>query len=198
VLLLRPLARLIGAILMVALALLGLAVALYCFDAVVSLGSVRPDRLVHLITVRDHVGHFLAQLAAPGQTAGLALLCGVGTIAIGIVILMGTLRSTRQRLAILEADRVRGTLGARPRVLGEMARCLAQRTEGATRVRRPRLSFSRRRRRGRLTLRGERTRTSDPQGVRQSLTDSVAPISEPFHLKPRVRLRIGQPGSRTQ
>lgn len=172
--------------------------SLYCLDAVVSLGSARPDRLVHLITIRDHVGHFIAQLAAPGQTAGLALLCGLGAIAIGVAIVAGTLHSSRPRLAILEADRERGTLAARPRVLGEMARCLAERTEGVTRVRRPRLSFSRRRRRGRLTLRGERTRTSDPQGVRQSLTDSVAPISEPFHLKPRARVRVAQPGSRAQ
>ena len=62
------------------LALFGLAVAMYCVDALVGLGSVRPDRLLHLPSVRDHVGHFLNQLAAPGSTAGLALLCGLGAM----------------------------------------------------------------------------------------------------------------------
>lgn len=42
-LLARPLARLVGAIWMVVIALLGIGVALYCVDAVINLGSVRPD-----------------------------------------------------------------------------------------------------------------------------------------------------------
>ena len=71
---LRTLARLIGFLWMLLLALFGLGVALYCFDGLVSLGSARPDRLLHLPSVRRHVGRFLNQVAAPGSTAGLALL----------------------------------------------------------------------------------------------------------------------------
>ncbi|MFZ0040600.1 MAG: hypothetical protein WAK93_04780 [Solirubrobacteraceae bacterium] len=194
---LRALTRLIGAVLMLALALLGLGVALYCFDAVVGLGSIRPDRLLHLSRVRDHIGHWLAQLATPGQTAGIALLCGLGAIALGVLLLLGTLRSSQPRLAVLESSS-EGTLAARPRVLGEMAQTLAQRTDGTTGIRRPRLSFSHRRRRGRIVLRGERSRSSDPEQVSRDVVGSVAPIADPFHLKPRVHLTVGESGSRAQ
>jgi len=49
---LRPLVRLVGVLWLLALALVGLGVALYCFDGLVSLGSARPDRLVDLMSVR--------------------------------------------------------------------------------------------------------------------------------------------------
>jgi hypothetical protein len=50
---------------------------LYCVDGLISLGSIRPDRLLHLRSVRHHVGRFLTQITAPGSTAGLALAAGV-------------------------------------------------------------------------------------------------------------------------
>jgi hypothetical protein len=197
-LLARALARLIGAIWMLVIALLGLGVALYCLDAVINLGSIRPDRLLDLSSVRGHVGRFLTQVAAPGSTAGLALLCGLGTMAIGGLLLVGTLRSSRQRLAVLEADSGTGIVAARPRVLAAMSRYLAEQTEGATKVRRPRLSLSRSGRRGRLTLRTTRTRTSDPRTVRQALTDAVAPVSEPFALRARVSVKLSEGRGRVQ
>jgi hypothetical protein len=195
---LRALARLIGAIWMLVIGLLGLGVALYCVDAVISLGSVRPDRLLHLSRVRSHVGRFLTQIAAPGSTAGLALLCGLGAIAIGVLLLMGTLRSSRQRLAILAADSGTGAVAARPRVLAEMSRHLAEQAEGAARVKRPRLSLSRTGRRGRLVVHSTRTRTSDARAVKQALTAAVAPVSEPFALRPRVSVRVSEGRGRVQ
>src|ERR1700722_9999085 len=102
--LLRALARVIGAVWMVVLALSGLAVAMYCFDAVVSLGSARPDRLLGLSGVRRHLGRFLDQLAAPGSTAGLALLCGLAAMLIGVVLLIGVVGRRKQRLVFLEHD----------------------------------------------------------------------------------------------
>jgi hypothetical protein len=197
-LLARALARLIGAIWMLVIALFGIGVALYCLDAVINLGSVRPDRLLHLSSVRHHVGRFLAQIAAPGSTAGLALLCGLGAMAIGALLLVGTLRSSRQRLAVLDADSGTGTVAARPRVLAEMSRHLAEQTEGAASVKRPRLSLSRSGRRGRLKVRSARTRTSDPRAVRQALTDAVAPVSEPFRLTPRVSVKLSEGRGRVQ
>jgi hypothetical protein len=194
----RALSRLIGAIWMLAIALFGLGVALYCLDAVINLGSIRPDRLLDLPSVRRHVGRFLAQIAAPGSTAGLALLCGLGAMAIGVLLLVGTLRSSRQRLAVLDTDSGAGTVAARPRVLAEMSRYLAEQAEGAARVRRPRLSLSRSGRRGRLTVRTTRTRTSDPRVLRQAITDAVAPVSEPFALRPRVSVKLSDGRGRVQ
>ena len=75
---LRPVARLMGAVWMIVIALFGLAVALYCLDGLIKLGSARPDRLVHSGRLSRHVGRFLEQIAAPGSTAWLAVLCGPG------------------------------------------------------------------------------------------------------------------------
>lgn len=194
----RPLARLVGTLWMIVIALFGLAVALYCLDGLIKLGSARPDRLVHSARISRHVGRFLAQITAAGSTAWLAVLCGLGAMAIGLILLLGTVRSSRQRLAVLDADSSKGTVAARPRVLGEMTRELAQATEGASRVKRPRLSLSRGGRRGRLKIRSNRTRTSDPKAVRQALVEAVTPVTEPFSLKPRVSVRLSEGRGRVQ
>ena len=119
--LLRVLARMVGVIWMLVLALFGLGVAMYCVDALVGLGSVRPDRLLDLPGVRDHVGRFLDQVAAPGPTAGLALLCGLGAMLLGVLLLIGVLGRRKQRLVILEHGDQTGAIAARRRPLGEMA-----------------------------------------------------------------------------
>jgi hypothetical protein len=196
--LLRAITRLVGALWMLVLALLGLGIALYCFDALISLGSARPDRLLDLPAVRRHVGHFLDQIASPGPTAGLALLCGLGAMLLGILLLLGTLRSRQQRLAVLEHDTSNGTLAARPRPLGAMARALAEQAPGATSVKRPKLALSRRGSRGRLTVTASRARTSDRREVERVLKERLEPISEPFHLKPRVRVVLGERGERVR
>ncbi len=189
--LLRPLTRLIGAVWALALGLLGLGIALYCLDGLVSLGSARPDRLLGLVSVRHHVGRFLTQITAPGPTAVLALLSGLGAMSIGALLLAGTINSRRQRLAVLERD-TDGTLAARPRILRAMAVALAEQAGGATSVERPRISLSRRGTRGRLRLSVTRASTSPPQEVKRAVQEAVQPISEPFKLKPRVRLRQRQ------
>ncbi len=196
--LLRPLARLIGALWMLVLALFGLAVAMYCFDAVVSLGSARPDRLLGLQGVRRHVGRFLDQVAAPGSTAGLALLCGLGAMLLGVLLLVGVAGRRKQRLVVLEHDRQTGAVAARTKPLREMAWTLAQQARGATSVKRPQLSLSRRGTRGRLTMNATRARTTEPQELKDAVVRAVEPISEPFNLKPRVRVRLGESGSRAR
>lgn len=194
---LRPLTRLIGAAWALALGLLGLGIALYCLDGLVSLGSARPDRLLGLVSVRRHVGRFLDQVAAHGTIAGLALLCGLGAMLIGVVLLVSTISSRRQRLAVLEHD-TEGTLAARPRILRAMAGALAEQARGATSVKRPKISLSRRGTRGRLTVNASRAGTSNPKEVKRAVQDAVAPIGEPFKLKSRVRVRIGERGARVQ
>lgn len=195
---LGPLARLIGAVWMIALALFGLGVAMYCFAAVITLGSARPDRLLDLPSVRRHVGRWLDQVAAPGSTAGLALLCGLGAMLLGVLLLIGVLGRRKQRVAILEYDDSDGTVAARPKPLRDMTLALAERARGATSIKRPGLSLSRRGTRGRLRLHATRTRTSDPQEVKDAVISAVQPISDPFHLKPRVQIRLGESGNRTQ
>jgi hypothetical protein len=193
-----PLARLIGAVWMVALALVGLGVAMYCFAAVISLGSARPDRLLHLPSVRGRVGRFLDQISAPGSAAGLALLCGLGAMLLGILLITGVLGRRKQRLAILEHEHQQGAVAARPKPLRDMTQALAEQARGATSVKRPKLSLSRRGTRGRLRVNATRTHSSDPKEVTNAVISAVQPITEPFHLQPRVRIRLGESGSRTQ
>ncbi len=195
--LLRPLTRLIGAVWALALGLLGLGIALYCLDGLVSLGSARPDRLLGLLSVRRHVGRFLDQVAAHGPIAGLALLCGLGAMLIGVVLLVSTISSRRQRLAVLEHD-TDGTLAARPRILRAMAGALAEQASGATSIKRPKVSLGRRGIRGKLKVTASRSATSDRGEVEQAVKDKLGPISEPFGLRPRVRVQLGEHGERVQ
>lgn len=196
--LLRTVARVVGAVWMVVLALFGLGVALYCFDALVSEGSVRPDRLLDLPGVRRHVGRFLDRLAAPGSTAGLALLCGLAAMLLGVLLLVGVLGRRRERLVILDHDDQSGVVAARRRPLGEMVRALAEPTRGATSVKRPKFSLSRRGTHGKLKLNATRTRKTDPRELQAALETAVEPITDPFGLRPRVRVRLGESGNRVQ
>lgn len=197
-LLLGAMTRLIGMLWMLALALLGLGVALYCLDGLISLGSARPDRLLSLPTVRRHVARFLGQIAAPGATAGLAMVCGIGAILIGALLLAGVLRSRKERLVVLERDTSSGTLAARPGTLRAMIRALAEQAPGATAVNRPRLKLSRRGQRGRLKVNASRTRTSDRREVERAIKDHLAPVSDPFNLKPRIRVHFDEGRERVQ
>jgi hypothetical protein len=194
---LRALSRSAGILLMVVLALLGLGLALYCFDGLVSLGAGRPDRLLDLPSVRTHVGRFLNQVEAPGVTAGLALLCGLGAMLLGTLLLIGLLRSRRRRLAVLDGNGRDGRLAAKPGPLRDMARALAEQAP-ATAVKRPKIALSRRGHRGRMKVRATSARTSKPRDVEQALAESLHPISEPFRLTPRIRVRPGGQGERVR
>lgn len=195
---LRALTRLLGMLWMLALALVGLGFALYCFDGFISLGSARPDRLLSLRVARTHVARFLNQIAASGPTAALALLGGLMTILIGLLLLAGTLRSRKERMVVLEHDEDSGTLAAKPRTLAAMGRALAEQAPGATSIARPRLKLSRRGRRGRIIVRAARARTAVGPAVESAIKDRLAPLSDPFHLTPRVRVRVGERGERVQ
>lgn len=194
----RVIARLVGSLLMVVLALLGLGVAAYCFDGFIGLGSARPDRLLGLPAARQDVGHFLAQLATPGNTAGLALICGIGTILLGLLLLRALLGSSKERLVVLDTDPDGARLAARRRALQAMARVLAEQAPGITNVKRSKVTVSRRGTRGRLKVTASRNRTSERDEVQRAVRSQLEPISGPFNLTPRVRVHLGQPGERVQ
>lgn len=197
-LLLRVLARVAGIALMLVLALAGLGVALFCLDGFIRLGSARPDRLLHLPVVRDHVGNFLHQVSAPGPAAGLALLCGVGALVLGVLLLVGVLAPRRQRLVFLERDDGEGALAARPGPLREMAGALAQSTPGATAVTRPRLRRAGRLRPGQLTVSASRSRTHDAAQVARNIDERLQPLTAPFGVRSHVHVRSAERGSRVQ
>jgi hypothetical protein len=43
-----------------------------------------------------------------------------------------------------------------------------------------------------------RTRTSDPADLERNVTERLEPISGPFRLTPRVRVRLAEQGERVQ
>jgi hypothetical protein len=197
-LLLRVLARLAGIALMILLALVGLGVALFCLDGFIRLGSARPDRLLHLPVVRDHVGRFLHQVAAPGSTAGLALLCGAGALVLGVLLLAGLLVPRRQRLVYLERDADEGTLAARPTPLREMVGALVASTPGATSVARPRLRKGGRLRPPDLRVVASRSRAHEPRHLEHEIDQRLEPLTTAFGMRTHVRVRTADPGSRVQ
>ena len=195
-LLLRAVVRLLAVAWMVVVAVFGLAVAAFCFDAVIRLHSLRPDHLAHLPAVRRWVGHFLHRLEAHGPTAGLALLCGIGAVLIGLFILLSMVIPRRRHIAIMSHGN--GTITARPRVLRSMARALASDVEGVTAVRRPRLRLNRRGSRGKLRLSVVRTAVADGREVERSVADQLQPVTERFCLRPVFRAERGGRGERVQ
>jgi hypothetical protein len=150
-----------------------------------------------LPSVRERIGHFLDQVGAGGPTARLALLCGLAAMGLGILVLLGALRSTRRRMAIMDTVDG-GTLAARPRTLRSIAQALAQRADGATGVRRARIALSRSGTSGRLKINASRASTSDRREVENAIKAALEPISEPFRLQPRVRAYVGERGERVQ
>lgn len=197
-LLLRVVARVAGAAAMLILALAGLGLALFCLDGFIRLGSARPDRLLHLPAVRDDVGRFLNQVSAPGPTAALALLCGVGAMVLGILLLVGVVAPRRPRLVLLERDAQEGRLAARPTALREMAGALAASAPGATAVTRPKLRRGGKLRPNQLRVTASRSRTHDPGQVERAIDERLQSLTEPFGMRSHIRVRSAEPGSRVQ
>jgi Family of unknown function (DUF6286) len=190
ILLLRATTRLVTFALLAALSVCGLAIAVF------SIGWSRTGdfnlpglaRLVHLGDLRDQIGELLHDLAANGPVAGITALCGLAAIVLGILLLVGALWPRREPLVVLERGG-EGTLAARRRVLARVASTLAEQTRGvtATNVKvRPG-----RRRGGRLTVRADHSRSQQPQDVRQHVQLALAPLTNAFGLRARIRPRLG-------
>jgi hypothetical protein len=189
ILLARALVRLVSFLLLVLLAVAGLALAVFCIDTGTtgpSLGSLA--KLLHLASVRDAVGGWLGQLEASGPVAVTAALCGLGAIALGMLLLAGLLVPRRERLVTLAADN-HGTLAARRRPLGQAAQALVEQVRGVSeakvRVRARRTSG------GRLSVRAERPRRAEARQVRTAILEQLSSLTDPFKLKARVDVRRG-------
>jgi hypothetical protein len=190
---LKAFARLVEVVLMLAVAAVGIGVGLYCLSGLISIGSARPDRLLHLPTVRHHVGRYLSQIVAPGSTATLALLGGVVAVLLGLLLLVGLLGSRRERLLVIESDDERGGLYARPRIVSQMARRLTEATPGVTGVKRPRVTLRRSGRHGRLRIRAGRGTDPDLTIVDDAVHARLDPFADSLHLKSSVTVKLVEP-----
>lgn len=98
----RALVRLISFLLLVILAVAGIALAIFCIGTGktgVSLGELAS--LLHLESLRSTVGSWLGQLQESGPIAGIAALAGLGAILLGVLLLAGLLVPRRERLVAL-------------------------------------------------------------------------------------------------
>jgi hypothetical protein len=195
--LLRGLVRLLAFLLLVLLAVAGLAAAVFSIqggEETLSLGNLAS--LLGLPEARDAIAGWLRRVPDPdGPVALVALLCGMGAMLLGLLLLLGLLAPRRERLVQLE-QRGEGALVARRRPLAGAARALAEQARGVTGAKvsaRPRRGGG-----GSLLVRAERTRGTDASSARTAIEQQLEPLTEPFRLRARVLTRVGGRGSRVQ
>ena len=185
-LLLQALARLVTFLLLVLLALAGLALAVFSIgggEATVSLPGLAD--LIGLDVLRDRVGDLLANVEDGGSAATVPALAGLGAVALGCLLLVGAFGSRRERLVSLphEGD---GALGARRRPLGQMAAALADQERDVT-PRKVKVRPSRRGPGGKVDVAVDHPSTAED--VADRAASSLAPLTKPFGLRARVRAR---------
>ena len=185
ILLLRALVRLLGFLLLIALALVGLGFAL---------AALLGDELG--VQLEDSaVSRWLERLEGDG-TQVLEAVIGGGMVLLGLLLLIGALAPRRERRAVLEQGE-HGTLDARRRPLTQMFTALAERTRGVTHAK-AKLRLGRRPRHGRLVVRAERPRTTESAAVREAVRSDVGELAGAFGLKTRVQAPLGRRGRRVQ
>ena len=190
--LLRVIARLAALVLLIALALLGLATAIFAIQgdsATLSLPTLA--RHFQLPQLRPVVGDWLAQLDASGPTAMISLGGGLAAIAIGLLLLVGIVVPPRERLLLYEEDE-RGLLTARPRTLNQIATALAEGVQGVT-VTRARVRSRRRGRGGKLQLRATHVASIPSDEAESAISEALSPFAESFELKPHLTAKVGKP-----
>ncbi len=181
----RPLARLVAFLLLVVLAVSGLALAVFSIktgNKGVSLGDLA--RQLQLPAVRRTVGHWLTRLEGGSSVALLAAVCGLGAMIVGIILLIGLVGSRRERLVVLE-ESPGGTLAARRRPLASVAQTLAEQAQGVTTA----TARIRPQRTGRRVLRVRATSTRGKEvEVRAGILANVRELSTAFGLRSDVDL----------
>lgn len=196
VILLRALARLVTFVLLVALAAIGLATAIFALGGSGDLSIPGLASLGGLPELEDQAGRLLGAVEADGSIAVLSALAGLGSAALGVLLLVGALAPTRERLVVLEKSD-EGTLAARRRPLTQAARALVEQTRGVT-ASKVKLRPRRGERGGKLSIRVAHSSASDPSRIADEATASVGQLEKAFELKTRVRPRLGGKGRRVQ
>jgi hypothetical protein len=188
VIVLRAFAYLVGFVVLLALALAGLAAAIFSIQG--DGGTLTLTRLAEILGLpeaRDAVGDFLGRLEAPGPVAVLALLGGLAAMAVGLALIAGALAPARGRELAL-GDRDGGRLAVRRGPLRDAAELLGGQARGVTGVR----ARVRPRPRGRLRVRADRRRDADDGEVRAAVEERLRPLAEPFGLGTDVEVRSGE------
>jgi hypothetical protein len=190
----RGLARLLAALLAAALAVGGLAVALFSIQgdgATLSLPALA-GRL-HLGDLQVAVGMWLADLQADGPVARVAALAGAGAVALGVLLLFGVLVRRRERLLVMRSD-ADGTIAARPGAVGQAAVALGEQSRDVLRAT-DRTTARRRGVGGRLRLTIYHAPSTDAAGTTAAGRVRIQGLADAFSLRADVRGRAPRRGS---
>jgi hypothetical protein len=192
ILLLKALARLVTFVLLVALALAGLAAAIFAL----SRGNPGFAEALKLPAIRDGVGGFLTQLES-GDAPGKAPLAALLAILAGILLLVGALRRPPENTVVYEQGK-QGRIVARRRPLGQMAAALARGVRGVTESR-VKVKPKRRGAGGRLEVTALHPRTADTKELQRAVSEAVAPLAaDSRSIRVRVRPEPAGPGGRAE
>jgi hypothetical protein len=189
--LLRVIARFAALLLLIALALLGLATAIFAIQgdrATLSLPTLA--RHFQLPQLRPVVGDWLAGLGARGPTALVSFGGGLVAIATGLLLLVGIFVPPRERLLLFGEDEG-GRLTARPKALGQIASALAHRVRGVA-VTRVRVRSRRRGRGGKLRLSTTHVASIPNDEAERAIARALSPFVESFELKPHLTTKPGR------
>ncbi len=196
-LVLRAVARFLVLLLLVALALVGLAIAVFSIqggDKPLSLPGLAEH--IRLPEVEETVGDYLNQLEADGPLAKASALAGAGAVLAGILLLLGVVAPRRERLIIFDSSEA-GRLAARRRTLAGVAEALAEQARGVTAAKasvRPRGRL----RRGRLRMTVSHPRNYEDLEVEERVVSALSPLVNSSRLTPRVKARVGTRGARVE
>lgn len=185
--LLRALVRLVTFVLLVALAVAGLATAIFSLGGSGDLSIPGLADLAGLPELEDETGRLLGALEADGSIALRSALAGLAAIALGVLLLVGALAPARERLLVLD-KRDEGTLAARRRPLSQAAGTLVEQPRGVSAAK-VKLRPSRGERGGTITIKAAHPATADPAQIEREATAAVGPLAEAFELRTRVRPR---------
>jgi|SRR5215211_2772206 len=191
VLVLRAVARLVAFLALLALALLGLATAIFSIQGdarALSLPTL--GRHLQLPELRELIDDYLSQLEAGGPVAWVSVGGGAAAIVLGILLLIGALARRRERLVVLEQNG-EARLAARRRPLAQIAGSLVAQVRGVT-DERTRVRARRTRRGGRLTVFAYHSRSFSSPEIEQRASAAVMPLADAFSLSLRVRARPGK------
>lgn len=185
--LLKFLARLLTFGLLLAIALAGLAAAVFAL--------VGPGLLdfLPLTDARDVVGGWLMAIDRPETLPRATALAALAAILAGLLLLIGAVARTPERLVVLE-ERDGGVIGARRGALSQTADALIGRVRGVT-ERRVKLEG---RKGDRLEVTATHVRAVPADAVEREVTGALAPLADAFGVRTRVRSRIGESGSRVE
>lgn len=197
VLLCRALARLVGFVLLLGLALAGLAAAVFSIsggDGALSLAGL--VELARLDDLSDEVGRFLERLEADGPVAVVAALSGLGAVLLALALLAGALVAGRERLLVVHRGQD-GTVAARRRAVAQTASALAEQPRDVASAKakvRPR----RRGTGGRLRVTAYHARTASEPAVRDAARRQLEPLAGPLSLRVKVDGRVPRRGGRVR